>query len=166
MLYKGIDIKTYIGFEVKAKSVFLGIISGASLLSFNIVISIVLTSILGPSQIIEEANRLIIEISNSPQGVLALIVALSLAGICEEFTFRGFLQTAVKSKYSIGVALLVSSLAFGLFHFDPQAIYTFSAFLLGLLLGYIYHRSSSYIVPAVAHATLNLIVFAISILFA
>lgn len=164
MLYKGIDIKKYIGLEVKPRTVLLGVVLGILLFFFDLVISTTLVSIFGMSEAIEEANNLILNMSSSPQGLFSLIVALSLAGICEEFTFRGFLQTAINSRYSFGVALLISSLAFGLIHFDPQAVYTTSAFLLGLFLGYIYHHWRSYLIPAVAHATLNLVVLTVSVL--
>jgi membrane protease YdiL (CAAX protease family) len=101
-----------------------------------------------------------VELSASPSGLVAVIASLSLAGICEEFTFRGFLQTAINSKYSFAIALFVSSLSFGLFHVDVQGLYTISAFLMGLVLGLIYHRFHSYTVSAITHSTLNLIVLA------
>jgi len=165
MLYKRVNVREYIKLEMRPKAILLGVSLGILLFLVDLVVSTTLVSILGTSAIIEESNRLLLEISSSRQGLLLLIVALSLAGVCEEFTFRGFLQTAINSRYSFGVALLVSSAAFGFFHFDPQAVYTVSAFLLGLLLGYIYHHWHSYVITAVAHATLNLVVLTIIVLF-
>jgi membrane protease YdiL (CAAX protease family) len=164
MLYKRIDIKRYIGFEVKLKYILLGISFGAFLLLFNVVVNGILVSIFGTSEAVQESNALILNTSNSAEGLILVVAALSLAGICEEFTFRGFLQTSINSKYSLVVALVVSSLAFGFFHFDPQAVYTVSAFLMGLLLGFIYHHWHSYVVSATAHATMNLIVLAVLLL--
>ena len=161
MLYRRVDVGSYIRLEVKPRTILLGLAFGAFLFLFDLVIVTVLTSIFGVSEVVEETNELILNMSGSPQGLLSLIVALSLAGVCEEFTFRGFLQTAINSRYSSTIALLVSSIVFGLFHFDPQAVYTLSAFLMGLILGYIYYRWRSYVVSAVAHATLNLIVLTI-----
>lgn len=165
MLYKRVNVREYIKLEMRPKAILLGVSLGILLFLVDLVVSTTLVSVLGTSAAIEESNKLLLDISSSLQGVLLLIVALSLAGVCEEFTFRGFLQTAINSRYSFGVALLVSSAAFGFFHFDPQAVYTVSAFLLGLLLGYIYHHWQSYVITAVAHATLNLVVLTISILF-
>jgi membrane protease YdiL (CAAX protease family) len=164
MLYKRVDFKNYIGLEVKPKTILLGIALGALVLLFDLVISTALTSVFGVSKTVEEVNTLYANMSSSPQGLLTLIVAFSLAGVCEEFTFRGFLQTAVNRRYSFGPALLVSSIAFSLIHFDPQLVYTISAFLIGLLLGYIYHRWHSYVVSAIAHATVNLIALTIMLL--
>jgi len=161
MLYRRVDVGSYIRLEVKPRTILLGLAFGAFLFLFDLVIVAALTSIFGVSEVVEETNELILNMSGSPQGLLSLIVALSLAGVCEEFTFRGFLQTAINSRHSSIVALLVSSIVFGLFHFDPQAVYTLSAFLMGLMLGYIYYRWRSYVVSAVAHATLNLIVLTI-----
>ncbi len=161
MLYRKINIKSYIGLDVKPQKILLGISLGAFIFLFDLFISTILVSIFGPSKAVEESQNLIINMSSSSEGLIIVIAALSLAGICEEFTFRGFLQTAVSSKHHIGIALLASSLAFGFIHFDPQAIYTISAFFIGLLLGYIHHRWHSYVVSAVAHMTVNLIVLTI-----
>jgi membrane protease YdiL (CAAX protease family) len=92
--------------------------------------------------------------------LIAVVSALALAGVCEEFAFRGFLQSAINRRYSFIPAVISSSVAFGLFHFDPQLVYILSAIAAGLTLGYIYHRWNSYVVSAIAHATVNLIVLA------
>jgi len=164
MLYKGVNIRKYIGLDAKPLKILLGVGLGIIVFSLDILISALLYHLFGPSQAIEETNATIEKISASPSGLIAVITALSLAGICEEFTFRGFLQNAINSKYSFVVALFVSSLAFGLFHVDLQGIYTLSAFLMGLILGLIYHRWRSYVVSAVAHSTVNLIALLIMLL--
>ena len=161
MLYRRVDVGSYIRLEVKPRTILLGLAFGAFLFLFDLIVAAALTSVFGVSEVVEETNELFLTMSESLQGLLSLIVALSLAGVCEEFTFRGFLQNAINSRYSPKVALLVSSIVFALFHFDPQAVYTLSAFLMGLVLGYIYYRWRSYVVSVVAHATLNLIVLTI-----
>ncbi len=164
MFRKKINIQSFIGIEIKPKFVLLGIGLGVLLLLFNFVISAMMVSIFGESQAVQESQRLIQDTSASPTGLLLMIIALSLAGICEEFLFRGFLQTAINKKHSPIIAIVASSLVFGLFHFDPQVVYTASAFMMGLMFGYIYYRWRSYVVPAIAHATLNLIVLSLFLL--
>lgn len=164
MLYKRVNIRSFIGFDTKPRSIPLGVAFGAVLFSFDILITTTLTLIFGTSAAVQESNNLVIGAGESSQGLILVIISVLLAGVCEEFTFRGFLQTAVNDKYSFGTALLVSSIAFGFFHFDPQAVYTISAFLIGLLLGYIYHRCHSYIANAAAHATVDLITVALLVL--
>jgi membrane protease YdiL (CAAX protease family) len=164
MLYKKVNIRSFIGFDTKPQSIPLGVAFGVVLFSFDVFITIPLTLIFGTSAAVQESNNLMIGASGSSQGLILVIISVLLAGICEEFTFRGFLQTAVNDKYSFETALLVSSIAFGLFHFDPQAVWTISAFLIGLLLGYIYHHWHSYAANAAAHATVDLIAVALLLL--
>jgi membrane protease YdiL (CAAX protease family) len=164
MLSKKVNVKKYIGLKINLKTISLGIAIGVLLLFFDLIVTNVMVSIFGQSEVVEESNKIIIEMAGSTEGLIWVITALTLAGICEEFTFRGFLQTAINSKYSLPVALLASSLAFGFVHFDPRAVYTISAFLMGLVLGYVYHRWRSYTVSATAHVTLNLIILALMVL--
>jgi membrane protease YdiL (CAAX protease family) len=164
MLYKHVDIKKYVGFKVRLRFVILGIALGFLLILLNSVVSATLVMILGESQAVEESNRQIMNAIGTTDGLLLVILALSLAGICEEFLFRGFLQSAIANRYSSVVAVILSSLAFSLFHFDLQLVYIAFAFIIGLMFGLIYNRWRSYIVCAVAHATMNLIVLASMIL--
>jgi membrane protease YdiL (CAAX protease family) len=160
MLYKRVNIKSFVGLDVKLKFILLGFACSFLVLMIDIVVSLVLTNIFGVSQVVEESNAIITNLSSTPSGLIAVVSALVLAGFCEEFAFRGFLQSAINRKYSFLPAVAISSLAFGLFHFDPQLVYILSALTAGLTLGYIYHRWNSYVVSAIAHAMLNLIVLA------
>jgi len=165
MLVKRVNIKSFVGLDVKPKFIMLGLASGALLLFVDIIVSFVLTTIFGVSQAVEESNAMLTDLSSSTSGLIAVIAALTLAGVCEEFAFRGFLQSAINRIYSFIPAVVISSVAFGLFHFDPQLVYILSAIVGGLVLGYVYHRWNSYVVSAIAHSTLNLIVLA-ALLFA
>jgi membrane protease YdiL (CAAX protease family) len=164
LLLKHVNIKSYVGVEIKPKFILLGIASGVFLFFFDGAILAVLNSIFGVSQAVEESNTLIVNLSNSTLGLVAVTASLSLAGFCEEFTFRGFLQNTINRKYSFVPAVIISSIAFGFVHFDPQLVYILSAFLIGLVLGYIYHRWHSYVVSAFAHSTVNLMALAILLL--
>ena len=158
MLVKHVDIKRYVGLNVNPKLVLLGLASGALLLFVDIIVSAVLTAIFGVSQAVEESNTIITDLSASTGGLITVIAALSLAGFCEEFAFRGFLQSTLTRRYSFIPALIVSAVTFGFFHFDPQLVYTLSAISAGLVLGYVYHRWNSYVVSAIAHSAVNLVV--------
>jgi len=158
MLVKHVDIKRYVGLNVNPKLVLLGLASGALLLFVDIIVSAVLTAIFGVSQAVEESNTIITDLSASTGGLITVIAALSLAGFCEEFAFRGFLQSTLTRRYSFIPAVIVSAVTFGFFHFDPQLVYTLSAISAGLVLGYVYHRWNSYVVSAIAHSAVNLVV--------
>jgi membrane protease YdiL (CAAX protease family) len=165
MLIKRVNIKSFVGLDVKPKFIMRGLASAVLLLFVDIIVSFVLTTIFGTSQAVEESNAMLTDLSSSTSGLIAVIAALTLAGVCEEFAFRGFLQSAINRRYSFIPAVVISSVAFGLFHFDPQLVYIFSAIVAGLVLGYVYHRWNSYVVSAIAHSTLNLVVLA-TLLFA
>jgi membrane protease YdiL (CAAX protease family) len=158
LLFKRINVKSYIGAEFKPKFFLVGIGLGIVLLFIDVLISATLTTVFGTSQAVEETNRIITDLSKSPTGLIAVAASLSLAGICEEFAFRGFLQNTINRRYSFLPAVFVSAAVFGLAHFDPQLVYTLSAFIIGLFLGFVYHRWNSYVVSATAHSTVNIIV--------
>jgi membrane protease YdiL (CAAX protease family) len=164
MLVKRVNIKRYVGLDVNPKLVILGFASGALLLFVDIIVSAVLTSIFGVSEAIEESNAIITELTSSTWGLVAVVAALALAGVCEEFAFRGFLQSTLNRRYSFIPAVFVSAFVFGLFHFDPQLVYILSALTAGLVLGYVYHHWNSYVVAAIAHSTVNLVVL-VTLLF-
>lgn len=164
MLSKKINIRKYINLQLTPKNVLLGIAYGFLLLVFDVSITIILTSIFGPSEAIEKSSERLLDATSTLDGLIFVVAGLAAAGICEEFTFRGFFQTTLSKKYPVWLSIIASSVMFGLFHLDPQLIYTLSAFSIGLLLGYIYHSLRSYTVVATAHTAVNLIVLTIQLL--
>ena len=166
LLIKHVDIKSYVKIDLKPKFILIGIGCGLLLLFLNISVSGLLTYIFGTSKAVELSNQLISELSASPQGLVAVAISLILAGICEEFAFRGFLQNSIfkrlknnpkYQKIAFVISVFISSLTFGFLHFDPQLVYIIAAFISGLALGYIYHRWN-YVTSATAHAVMNIIV--------
>ena len=164
LLYKRVNIKSYIGLDVNPRLVLWGFVSATILLSVDIAVSAVLFIIFGESQAVIESNTLITDLSTTPSGLIYVATALGLAGVCEEFAFRGFLQNTLTRRFSFIPAVITSAFVFGLFHFDPQLVYIISAMSAGLVLGYIYHHWNSYIVAAIAHSSVNLIVLAMLVL--
>jgi len=164
LLYKRVNIKSYIGLDVNPRLVLWGFVSAAILLSVDIAVSAVLLIIFGESQAVIDTNTLITNLSATPSGLVYVATALGLAGVCEEFAFRGFLQSTLTRRFSFIPAVITSAFVFGLFHFDPQLVYIISAISAGLVLGYIYHHWNSYIVVTIAHSSVNLIVLAMLVL--
>jgi membrane protease YdiL (CAAX protease family) len=157
MLYKRVNIRSFIGFDTKPQHIILGIGLGIAIFALSTFILNWLVLIFGPSEAVTQSNDIVRNASSTLFGATLVIVSLLLAGICEEFTFRGFLQTAMNRRYSFVTSVVVSSIAFAFFHFDPQGVYTISAFFSGLMFGYIYHHWHSYNVAAAAHVTVDLI---------
>jgi len=91
MVHRGISVKGYVGFRADLKRVLLGVGLGFLLLFLDTFASYVLTAIFGPSEAVEESNKVIAALAASPEGLIMVAASLILAGVCEEFTFRGFL---------------------------------------------------------------------------
>lgn len=83
----------------------------------------------------------------------AFVATCLVAPVVEEMLFRGILLRSFLQRYPRGVAIGYSALFFGAAHLN---IYQFLlAFLLGLLLGWLYERSRS-LIPCIAlHAAVN-----------
>jgi membrane protease YdiL (CAAX protease family) len=170
LLWMRIDVKSYVKISFKPKNILLGLAFGVLLIFLNEAMGYVLTSVFGVSPTVQQANDQYISLSSTTPGLIAVAVALGLAGICEEFAFRGFIQNTLTKyfqkkplfKYAFIPALLISAALFGLAHFDPYVVYIVAAFVAGLALGMIYKRWN-YTVSAVAHASMNLIVLVLLI---
>jgi len=77
-----------------------------------------------------------------------LLLAFAVApAICEEIAFRGFLLSGFRHSGKVRVAVILSSLAFGIVHLIPQQ--AFNAALLGLVLGVVCVRTRS-LFPGIA----------------
>ena len=158
LMFKHVDIKRYVRLDINPKLVLWGLVAAVILLSVDIAVSATLTIVFGESQAVTESNAMITELTESTEGLIYVATALTLAGVCEEFAFRGFLQSTLTRRFSFIPAVIVSAVTFGLFHFDIQLVYILSATTAGLVLGYVYHRWNSYIVPVIAHSSVNLLV--------
>lgn len=89
-----------------------------------------------------------------------LIVISIAAGVGEELLFRGWLMywiiqaadASIPPEAIVGIALLVSSIVFGLFH-PITPLYVVLASLMGLYFGTLVLLSGNLLIPIVAHAT-------------
>jgi uncharacterized protein len=88
----------------------------------------------------------------------AIVASCVLAPMFEEMLFRGVLLRGFLARYPKGQAIAASAFLFGVAHLN---IYQFIlAFLLGLVLGWLFERSRS-LIPCIAlHATFNSMVVA------
>jgi len=88
------------------------------------------------------------------------ILALSaLAGFCEEFAFRGFLQSIFSKRWGGMKGFFLTAFLFALMHLDP---WNFAGvFLLGLFLGYLVNLTQNLWVAILVHFLANSISFSI-----
>jgi len=103
-----------------------------------------------PDQIIQVAKAM----ANPAIPLWLVFLGLAVApGICEELAFRGFILSGFMRAARPGVAIVLSSIAFGVAHMVPQQV--FNAMLLGLVLGLLALRSGSLVPGILFHLTYN-----------
>jgi len=91
---------------------------------------------------------------NGPVSFLTMVI---IAPILEELIFRGFILDGLLKRYSPLKSILVSSLIFGLAHFNPWQFVT--GFLGGIFIGWVYLHTRSISVAIIMHASNNLLGF-------
>ena len=92
-------------------------------------------------------------------GGWSILMLVVLAPVMEEVLFRGILLESVRSKYNSGRAIVVSALMFGVIHFIPQQVV--NAFVIGLILGFIYVRTDSLWPVIIIHALNNAMAYVV-----
>jgi len=85
--------------------------------------------------------------------IMYLFLMVIITPIVEEIVYRGFLFNQLLKKYSLKIALIVSSLIFALIHLRFTGIGFL--FVYGLFFGYVYYKTNSLIAPILAHFTIN-----------
>lgn len=106
-------------------------------------------------------NEAFDELAVSP--IILVLSVIIVAPIYEEIVFRGILLKGMSKKINPTIALVVSALLFAIVHMNiPQGI---NAFLLGLVLGFIYLRTESIYLSIFAHCLNNILALSLSSLF-
>ncbi|MFR9650473.1 MAG: CPBP family intramembrane glutamic endopeptidase [Rikenellaceae bacterium] len=96
------------------------------------------------------------------RGVYMLITVSVVAPIFEELICRGVILESIRSKRGAWAACVISALIFGVIHISPQSM--LNAFVIGLLLGFLYLRTNSIIAPIVIHSLNNLLSYLLLIM--
>ena len=124
---------------VKFDSLTMGLGCGLLIVAYGIVIAHnVLLTLLGVDTQGEAVMKMFSEL-DSP--VWLFITGVIVAPLVEETFFRGFLFQGFRQRYGWIAALLLSSGIFAASHLDPVSF--IPTFVLGAVLGYVYHRSNS-----------------------
>jgi membrane protease YdiL (CAAX protease family) len=94
--------------------------------------------------------------------VLAVIVAVLVAPVAEELFFRGFLYRSLRVRHGYWFAAIVSSILFGLVHWQPEGLLPSLPLMVGVATAamawaYLYDRSGSMLVPIASHMAFNLV---------
>lgn len=86
--------------------------------------------------------------------IMLFILACILAPIVEEFTFRGVILNRLRKRWGTLVAVIVSSVLFGILHFETAIV---GAILFGVLLAVLYLKTNNILVTISVHFFNNLL---------
>lgn len=116
----------------------------------NIIISI--SGIIKFDAVFKEVSS---EMLNTPFALSILCVGIILP-IIEEVIFRGLIFNRIKYQYNYIAAIIISSIAFGIYHGNiTQGIY---ATVMGFGLAYAYNKTDSLLIPVCIHISANVTV--------
>ena len=87
------------------------------------------------------------------RGFWAIITLVVMAPLLEEFLCRGIILESVRAKYGVVAALFLSSAFFAVLHGHPAL--AVNAFVMGLILGFIYIETNSIFSVVLLHAMNN-----------
>jgi membrane protease YdiL (CAAX protease family) len=101
-----------------------------------------------PDKYLEKLNETI------GSGGWVILSTVILAPVCEEMLFRGLILEYIKQKRGVTTAVILSALIFGLVHVPilPQMV---GAFIMGIMMGYVYVLTGSLLSVIIIHAANN-----------
>lgn len=92
---------------------------------------------------------------------LMILTEALLVPVLEEIVFRGIIASLLYQWYGYAVSMIISSLFFGIFHFNiVQFLYSF---IMGLFLSFSIDKTRKIWIPIVSHCLLNLSVIIFTI---
>ncbi|NNC79118.1 MAG: CPBP family intramembrane metalloprotease [Acidimicrobiales bacterium] len=96
----------------------------------------------------------LVDAVDSPIKVVALFFAIAVAApVVEELFYRGLVQRALVDRLGPVAGVSIASLIFGAVHFSWTELPALT--VVGLVLGWLYHRSGRLGAPIIAHMTFN-----------
>lgn len=112
--------------------------------------------------ILMQLGNMLIHIGNTDDNIgwLYVLNAIVVGPIAEEMIFRGIFLRGLLQRYSPVVSIVLVSIVFALIHDAPtttEYLWRITyAFLIGILLGYIYYRKRCLTLNMVTHCATNL----------
>ncbi len=99
---------------------------------------------------LEKITKMLTNFASFGEFVIAFVVVAILAAVCEEFLFRGIVQTELfRGTKNIHVAIWASAFLFSAIH--TQFFGLIPRMLLGALFGYLYYWSGNLWIPMFGH---------------
>jgi len=127
---------------------------GHGIALLTLLCSFLLSKLLGGETFIEQILRpTTVESTNNISQIIMMVILMVVAApLFEEYWVRGIMFDALK-PYGTGMAIIISSLLFGLMHGSLYMLFYTTAY--GLALGYIRYATGSLFVVTILHAIVN-----------
>ena len=105
--------------------------------------------------LVEESYLQLLTANNIIEYIIVIVAVSITPAVCEEFFFRGYVQKSFEYKQKPITAILLTSVFFGLYHFNPYGL--LPLIVIGMYLGYAVYKSNSIVVPIILHFLNNYI---------
>ncbi|MBO5227995.1 MAG: CPBP family intramembrane metalloprotease, partial [Lachnospiraceae bacterium] len=129
------------------KWLYIVVIGAAACIGFNLLITI--TGIINWGGGFEDTSEAIY--GGNP--VAMVLGVVFLIPMIEEFVFRGLVYERIRQYGGVKLAIFLSAVYFGVFHMNvPQGIY---AFLIGVIIAWVYYKYKSVWAPVLFHVSAN-----------
>lgn len=103
----------------------------------------------------DASYRLLAQASSPAEFAFVVVTVALVPAVCEEFLFRGLVQSSFAEKYGGLQAAVLAGTIFGLYHLNPFGIVPLVS--LGIFFGYVVYRSGSLLLAVTAHFFNNFI---------
>lgn len=100
----------------------------------------------------EEIKKSFIQLVGQ-KGFCTFILMVIAAPVLEELIFRGIILEGLLKRYSPFISILISSLLFGIAHFNPWQFVT--GLMIGIFSGWVYYKTRSLMPSIIIHAAAN-----------
>ena len=127
---------------------------GYGIALLTLLVSFLITKVSGGQTFVEELFRpnTLEPTSDIASALTMVFLLVVIAPVFEEFLVRGIMYNALK-PYGCGMAIIISSILFGLMHGRLSMLFYTTA--LGFALGYIRYATNSLFVTTILHAIIN-----------
>jgi len=102
----------------------------------------------------EFVDEVFLKFINEDSLLISSIMFVIAAPILEEFIFRGIILDGLLKIYSPLKSIIFSSILFGIIHLNPWQFV--SAFLFGIIAGWVYYKTANLTLPILMHFATNL----------
>lgn len=115
------------------------------------------------NEMVEKTYSHLLSVNSFLEGLFVIGVIAVVPAVCEEVMFRGFVQKSFELKIKPVWAILITSVFFGLYHFNPYGIVPLIG--LGIYFGFAAYMSNSILVPVILHFLNNFIAVILYFMF-